>query len=122
MYSLVSAALVGCLPQSEEKYTTTVQPNVTREQEQNDEGELSEEQEEEMMRCLRKLDVRSFRNMMDYHVSSMQNCNSPATPMMDSARGTCLEFRCFSRAQSIVEAVPRYTTGHLVYKNESKNK
>ncbi|XP_003401619.2 esterase FE4 isoform X3 [Bombus terrestris] len=68
MYSLVSAALVGCLPQSEEKYTTTAQPNVTREQEQNDEGELSEEQEEEMMRCLRKLDVRSFRNMMDYHI------------------------------------------------------
>ena len=68
MYSLVSAALVGCLPQSEEKYTTTARPNVTREQEQNDEGELSEEQEEEMMRCLRKLDVRSFRNTMDYHI------------------------------------------------------
>ncbi|XP_050597151.1 esterase E4-like isoform X3 [Bombus affinis] len=68
MYSLVSAASVGCLPQSEEKYTTTAQPNVTREQEQNDEGELSEEQEEEMMRCLRKLDVRSFRNTMDYHI------------------------------------------------------
>lgn len=72
-YSLVSAALVGCLSESEEKYTTTARPNVTREQVQNDEGELSEEEEEEMMRCLRKLDVRSFRNMMDYHVSSMQS-------------------------------------------------
>ncbi|XP_043603102.1 esterase FE4-like isoform X3 [Bombus pyrosoma] len=68
IYSLVSAALVGCLPQSQEEYTTTAQPNVTREQEQNDEGELSEEEEAEMMRCLRKLDVRSFRNMMDYHI------------------------------------------------------
>lgn len=73
IYSLVSAALVGCLPESEGKYTTTARPNVTREQQQTDEGELSEEEEEEMMRCLRKLDVRSFRNMMDYHVSSMQS-------------------------------------------------
>lgn len=65
--------LVGCLPESEEEYTTTAQPNVTREQEEYDEEVLSEEQEEEMMRCLRKLDVRSFRNMMDYHVSSTQS-------------------------------------------------
>ncbi|XP_071874667.1 liver carboxylesterase 1F isoform X4 [Bombus fervidus] len=67
-YSLVSATLVGCLPQSDEEYTTTAQPNVTREQEEYDETELSEEQEEEMMRCLRKLDVKSFRNMMDYYI------------------------------------------------------
>ncbi|XP_012244536.1 esterase FE4-like isoform X1 [Bombus impatiens] len=68
IYSLVSATLVGCLAQSEEEYTTTAQPNVTREQEWYDEAELSEEEEEEMMRCLRKLDVGSFRNTMDYHI------------------------------------------------------
>ncbi|XP_060829523.1 juvenile hormone esterase-like isoform X3 [Bombus pascuorum] len=67
-YSLLSAKLVECLPRSEEEYTTTAQPNVTREQEEHDEAELSEEQEEEMMRCLRKLDVRSFRDTMDYHI------------------------------------------------------